>query len=162
ADDPALSRDSWGSGARSLSHFDQGNARERVERVHHGMGRWFRAQFMNSPADRAWAREAGLMGRSMSEGVFASGGAPVPSGLANEIVVLADQHGVARRVCRVWPMNSASLQIPREASEVSASFVGENTTIPDSQPGFDQVSLTAKSLSALIKISRSLAEDAIP
>jgi HK97 family phage major capsid protein len=48
----------------------------------------------------------------------------------------------------------------RRASGVTAYYVGENASITESQKGWDQITLTAKKLACLTRISTELAEDA--
>jgi len=54
------------------------------------------------------------------------------------------------------PMATGTLNIPKLAGGGSASYIGENTDIPKTQPSFGTVQLTWKKLAAIVPISNDL------
>lgn len=135
-----------------------GSTRERKLEAAHMAGQWVRAHILKIPSAERWIRDYGR--RAMGEGTFGAGGAIVPEEMSASIINLQETYGVARRLCRVMPMNSDTLLIPRRASGYSASFIGENSAISDSDASWDQVTLVARKLGILTRFSRELAEDA--
>jgi HK97 family phage major capsid protein len=99
--------------------------------------------------------------RVMTEGVFTAAGWLVPVEMETAIIANREQYGVARRICNVIPMGSATMTIPRITSDVTAYFVGENATGTQSDPAGDQVTLSLKDLMAYTQIGKSTAMDAV-
>ena len=83
----------------------------------------------------------------------------VPNEFSNAIVDLREEFGTFRKNARVQPMPSDHIQIPRRASGLTAYYVGENSAITESQKGWDQITLTAKKLACMTRMSTELAED---
>lgn len=112
---------------------------------------------------RQWCQENGLAPflKAQAEGQNTAGGFLVPTEMETSIIDLREEYGLFRRECRLVPMGSDSMTIPRRAGGVTAYWVGENASITESQKGWDQVQLTAKKLAALCRMSTELAEDAV-
>lgn len=112
---------------------------------------------------RNWCVENGLQAhlKAQAEGQNTAGGFLVPTEFETAIIDLREEYGTFRRQCRLIPMGSDSMTIPRRASGVTAYWVGENSQITESQKGWDQVSLVAKKLAALSRMSTELSEDAV-
>jgi HK97 family phage major capsid protein len=89
------------------------------------------------------------------------GGYLVPTPLSNLISELRQARGVARQECQIVPMTSASLALPKLASEVTASFIGESEELVESDPTLAQVMLQAKKLGVLVAMSSEVADDAV-
>jgi HK97 family phage major capsid protein len=146
----------------------------------HRAGMFLRATLHGDTRAAQWCRDAGVMlhqgrfdgavlrgqdvdTRAIGGGVFTSGGWLMPTELSTAIIMNRELYGVARRICNVIPMTTATLQIPRITSGVTAYFVGEGTQGTTSDPAGDQVGLTLKDLMATTKIGKSTAQDsAIP
>ena len=77
------------------------------------------------------------------------------------IIDLRETYGVARQSVFVRPMASDSMVIPRRAGGVTAYFVGENGEITASDKNWDAVSLTARKLAAMCRMSSEITEDSI-
>ncbi len=105
--------------------------------------------------------QLGYNERVLTEGVFTSAGWLVPVELEAAIIANREEYGVARRVCNVIPMTSATTSFPRITSDVTAYFVGENTAGTQSDTGGDQVTLTLKDLMAWTSIGKSTAMDTV-
>ncbi len=124
-------------------------------------GMWTRSVIFGDQKAASWCTERGMDVRAASEGVYSKGGALVPDQFSNFIIDLREQYGLARQLLRVVPMGSDTLTMPRRTGGVTAYFVGEGTAFTESDKGWDGVTLTAKKLGALSKMSTELAEDAV-
>lgn len=125
-------------------------------------GMWIRASLYGDVNSQEWCRKNGVGSRAaLSGGVNTSGGALVPDELERAIIDLREQYGLFRRVCRVTPMGSDTRNIPRRTGGLSAYFVGEGASGTESDAGWDNVSLVAKKLMVLTRMSSEVAEDAI-
>lgn len=115
-------------------------------------GQWLLANFYGNAEARKWCLDNGLSVRnSMAEGDNNAGGALVPEEFARTLIRLVEEYGTFRRKAFIWPMASETTTVPRQISDVTAYFVGENSEITDSEPGFDSIRLTARKLAALCK-----------
>lgn len=132
-------------------------------------GRWCMGAIHGDGNSLRWCRDAGMQiqqgtldaQRAMTEGVFTSAGWLVPVELEAAIIANREQYGVARRICNVIPMSSASTSFPRVTGDVTAYFVGEGSPGTESDPAGDQVTLTLKDLMAFTKIGKSTAQDTV-
>lgn len=155
----------------ALKNFKGENATERAYRF----GQWAVASLFQSDepehiakidAARVWCRENGIfLSKAQSEGVATAGGFLVPEEFAAEIIVLRDSYGIARRLCRVWPMGRDAITVPKLTSGLTAYAVGESTSdsasaMTASQTAWGRVSLTAKKWGVLTYLSPELDEDA--
>lgn len=122
-------------------------------------GMWARATLFNDPNAIRWCKDAGVRAQVTSSNQL--GGVLVPSEMESSIIDLREAYGVARRLARVYPMNSDTLMIGRRVNGVTAYFAGEETATTESEKEWDSVSLVARELSALSRVSMSLAEDAV-
>ena len=133
------------------------NADERAYRF----GKWFKGAVVGDPVSKAWCEQNGIQTKALSEGTNYLGGYLVPPEFSTDIIDLRETYGVARQVARVVPMSSDTLPIPRRTGGLTAYFVGEASTITDSNKTWDQVNLVAKKLGALTLWSSELNEDAM-
>lgn len=125
-------------------------------------GMWLAATLYGNVNAKEYCRKNGIGVRSaLSEGVNTSGGALVPDELERAIINLREEYGLFRRVCRVTPMGSDVRNIPRRTGGLTAYFVGEGVAGTESDAGWDNVSLVAKKLMVLTRMSSEVAEDAI-
>ena len=90
-----------------------------------------------------------------------TGGFLVPEQMEQDLVTLREQFGVARKHCRIVPMTSDLVRIPRRASNLTAYFIGEGGTGTASNEVFDSLTLSAKKSMVLTKFSSELSEDAV-
>lgn len=123
-------------------------------------GQWILGFLYGNEKSKQWCREHGVYDVA-GEGVNTKGGFLVPEQFTQAIIDLREEYGVFRRECRVMPMSSDSMTIPRREGGITAYFVGENDEVTASDKSWGQVQLTAKKLGALCKYSSELAEDAI-
>jgi len=125
-------------------------------------GMWIRATLYGDVHAMDWCRRNGVGTRAaLGGGVNTSGGALVPEEMERAIIEIRETHGLFRRVCRVAPMGSDTLNVPRRVGGVTAYFVGENTAGTESDASWDNVSLVAKKLMVLTRMSSELNEDAV-
>lgn len=127
-------------------------------------GVWARAVLFGDNSARVRAEQMGLMDtglrNALSEGSDTAGGVLVPEEFSQAIIDLRESYGVFRRECRVVPMGSDTLLLPRRAGGVTSYFVGESVEITASDPSWNQVRLTAKKLGAITRMSTEVATDA--
>jgi HK97 family phage major capsid protein len=98
--------------------------------------------------------------RAMSESVLANGGyALAPELSARVIDRVRNQMQVMRAGATTVPMATQQMYLARLADGASASWKAEGQPITDSTPTFERVTLTAKTLPVLVKISAELFED---
>lgn len=126
------------------------------------VGQFCRAALFGRQDAIDWCKDNGVsLVKAQSEGVNSAGGVLVPEEMMAEIIILRETYGVFRKECRVVPMGRDTLNWPRRTGGLTANFVGENSSINQSQVAFDNVQLTAKKLAALTLLSTEIAEDAV-
>jgi HK97 family phage major capsid protein len=109
-----------------------------------------------------WCADNGIVTKAANiEGNNSAGGFLVPEEFENSIITLREQFGVIRNHARVVPMSSDIKRMPRRASNLTASFVGEASTASQTNGTFDQINLVAKKSMVLTKFSSELSEDAV-
>jgi HK97 family phage major capsid protein len=131
-----------------------------AERQAYSAGKWVQAVMFGSEDAKRWVKD-NLGERVMNSAVGSEGGYTVPDELENAIINLRNEYGKVRQLARVYPMSTSSLQIPKRASGTTAYFLDEATATTASDASLDQVELVAKELSALTRISKTLAEDSV-
>lgn len=131
-------------------------------------GMWARATLFSDPRAQHWCLSNGVqlapdVRNAMSTTSNPDGGFLVPDEMAEAIIDLREEYGVFRRECRVWPMGSDTLMIPRRSGGITIGAIGENpsSAISQSNPAFNQVQLVAKKAGGLTLISTEVAEDAV-
>lgn len=124
-------------------------------------GQWAKAVIGGDAAAERWCKDHNLDLRVMNTGSGAAGGFLVPDEMETGIIDLRAQFGVARRIAQMFPMSTGTLSIPKWSTGNTAYFAGEQVATTESDGAFGQVQLVAKELSALTRISMSLAEDAV-
>lgn len=144
-----------------VKNFKGEGADERAFRF----GKFVLASIFGNEKAAEWCRENGVLLKAQSEGVATAGGFLVPDEFSTDIIVLRDSYGIARRLCRVWPMGRDAMTVPKLTSGLTAYAVGESTSdspsaITASTTAFGQVGLTAKKWGVLTYLSPELDEDA--
>lgn len=101
--------------------------------------------------------------RVMNEGTGTAGGFAVPTPLAGRFI---DRARNATRVLQAGgttvPMTSQTLKVPRLTGSSAPAWRNENAAIAEGDLTIDNVTLTARSMSFLVKVSRELLEDSDP
>lgn len=102
------------------------------------------------------------MGRKkqMVEETDTAGGYLVPEEFRAEIIRIIPKYGVARRLCRILPMNTDTMRIPRQTATVSVTWPGEAKKGTGSKPTLGQVLLSSKTMVGLCSYSAEFLADA--
>lgn len=125
-------------------------------------GQWIRASLFNDFRAQRWCETHGVAFRAaLSEGTNTAGGYLVPDEMAQAIIDLREEYGVFRKEARITAMGRDHMIIPRRTAGVSAVFVGENSSLTESDLTWDNVTLTAKKLGVMTRMSTEVADDAI-
>jgi HK97 family phage major capsid protein len=127
------------------------------------------------PASESRASELGLGGflrvlnggartdlerRVLAEGTIGAGGAIVPTPIAAGVLDVMRAKTVSIQAgARTVPMDSQTLKIARQITDPVGGWRAENAAIVESDPVFDQVTLTAKTWAVRFNVSRELLED---
>lgn len=96
----------------------------------------------------------------MQEGTDSEGGYLVPTIQRFELLAYARENSVALSRGTHIPMTSSSMTIPRELTKVSVAIDAEEGAVDESNPTFDNVTLTAKRYNAYSTSSNELIQDA--
>lgn len=108
-----------------------------------------------------FCRDNGLMNTGHGEGGADTTGAHVlvPDEFGTDLILLRERYGVARQLLNVVPMSSDTKTEPRQLSGLTAYFTAENAAITESQMSFDNVTLVAKKLAVITRMSNELNAD---
>jgi HK97 family phage major capsid protein len=150
---------------RIVSHatpkaFRAADGQTAVERAY-AAGQWFLATIGRNDRSAQWCADNGIETRAMGTTTNTLGGFLVPEVLESTIIALREERGVARREVNVMPMSSDVVIVPRRSSGVTAYYVAENAEITASDAGWDSVSLAARKLAVLCRMSSEISEDAV-
>jgi HK97 family phage major capsid protein len=100
--------------------------------------------------------------RVLSEGTDSAGGFTVPDVLMAEwIDRLRNALTVVRAGARTVPLTSDVTKIARLLADPTAAWRAENAAVAESDPSFEAVTFTPRSLDVFFKTSRELVEDSI-
>ena len=125
-------------------------------------GQWIKASVLGSADAVAYCRDNGLTVRAAAtEGTDSAGGYLTPSNLSQAIIDVRELYGVSRKVCRVVPMMSDALNIPKRSSGLTVYYPGEATAVTLSDKVWATVALAPVKRSTLTKISNELIADAV-
>lgn len=143
-------------GAGRLKNFKGPNAEERAYRA----GQFFRATLLKDNEAQRWCKDNGVTeSRALNEGINAQGGIFVNEELLNEIIVLVEEFGAFPANARNISMKSDTLIIPRRVGGLRAYFVGENSSVQESDAAWDRVQMVAKKTAVASRISSEILED---
>ena len=142
---------------QSFAGYTRANARGEELHDQLNLGRYLRGVTMGNW--RGSDRELEAF-NSMSGAGLTTGGALLPKTLAAEIIDLA---GVKTRVmeagARVVPMATREVDVPKWTQDPSLAWRDENAVIGESDAAVNKVTLSAKSLATVVRVSRELVED---
>ena len=125
-------------------------------------GMWVKASVTGSADAVQHCRDRGLFIQgAATEGTDSQGGYLTPSPLSAAIVDVRELYGVARRICKVVPMASDALNIPKRSSGLTVYYPGEASAITESDKVWATIDLAAVKRSTLTKISNELIADAV-
>jgi HK97 family phage major capsid protein len=120
-------------------------------------------KFINAVSQKDKATIKQLVGtKALVAGSDTAGGYLVPEEFTAELIRIAEDFGLVRRMARRIPMSSDTRNIPRLTTSVQVYWPGENTAGTPSDPVFGNVQLLAKTVVGLTVISNELLEDSNP
>lgn len=133
-----------------------------VEAKYARSGQWLRAAIYGNVEAKQWCEANGVpVRRAAGEGIGTAGAYLVPADLARAILDLRDSYGAFRRRARIVPMAADNTTVPRRSGGAGAFFMAENSSATETGTVIDVLSLTAKKIGSLIRISSELEEDSI-
>lgn len=126
-------------------------------------GKWLQGAILGDPDAARFCRDHKLaMTKAENEGLNDYGAAVVPDELAEQILARRELYGVARRHATIWPLRfGGAAQVPRRTAGVAAAWTSEGAAIADSNSVYDSAALTPRKLTALVKASTEIEEDAL-
>lgn len=130
-------------------------AEERAEKVGH-----YLKAMAGSDASRKFCVDRGIgLTRATNESGNTAGGFLAPIDFDDAIIAVRETVGAFRQGAEIRPSGSDNQVRPRRIGGVTASFVREGATIPESQLQFDAVETAQKKLGVLCRGSSELFED---
>lgn len=139
--------------AQSLGDYNRSNAVVRAEDEGLSFDKYMRGLVTGD-----W--NGATQERALSEGSSTAGGHLVPTPIAQGVIDLArNQSRVIEAGALTVPMASSTLKIPRLTGDPSPAWRAENGPVNMNDMTFDAVTLTARSLSRGLVLSRELFED---
>jgi HK97 family phage major capsid protein len=112
---------------------------------------------------RRFADDHGMLRNSHLEGGNDTSGSHifVPEEFGTDMIKLREEYGVARRMCKMVPMNSDTRTDPKFVSGLTSYFTGENSAFTASEMQHQIVRLTARKMTCLSTYSSELSEDSV-
>lgn len=98
--------------------------------------------------------------KSINEGTTTAGGYLTPQEQRMELLAYGREESIALADCQHIPMTSDSMLVNKENAKASVAFTDEATDATETNPTFDQVTITAKRMDGYVKISNEVMEDA--
>jgi HK97 family phage major capsid protein len=106
-------------------------------------------------------REVSYLMRGAAENINSQGGVLVPEEVANLVISRRNLMGRIRNNARVAYMGSDVMVTPRRTTDVAAGLIGENLALPESTQSFDGITLVARKIGALTRVSSELDQDQV-
>jgi len=122
-------------------------------------GRWLRATVYKNSDDLRWCKDHGVEARALGENSNSTGGALVPEEFANRVIRLVETYGTFPGTAENVSMSRDTMVIPKRLTGTTAYFVGEGSSISESEPTYGNVSLVAKKLAVGCRMSTEVVED---
>lgn len=142
-----------GNEARSVYENDQRMAHGAAE-IRGGIGSIMRAMVLGAQNEQEE--------RALSEGTNSQGGFTVPVEMHKELIDRVRNRAVAFKAgARIVDMTSEKATIARLETDPVAAWRLENANIAEGDPTFGSVTLQARSLAVLVRVSRELLEDSL-
>jgi len=115
-------------------------------------------QFLAAVGGNAKAKE---FMAAQSVGTDSEGGFTVPAPLSSELINLVENYGVARNACRRVVMGAMTWSVPKLNGHATVYYPAEAASITESALSFEQITLTAKKMAGLVKMSTEINEDSL-
>jgi HK97 family phage major capsid protein len=142
----------------------------RTEREAYLAGQWLKAivarthhNLVDERAER-YCKSNGLEIMTASyESSGPAGGYLVPAPIAQTIIDVRENVGIARQVCNVQPMTAETMTVPKRAGGLTVYYGAENPSsdMTDSDKTWDQIELITRKRYVVSKISQELSDDAL-
>jgi HK97 family phage major capsid protein len=140
----------------NLKAFSGEGADERAFRA----GQWLKAVHFNDANAKQYCADYGILATA-TEGTDSAGGYLVPTELSQAIIDVQQRAGIARQLCRVIPMASDALNVPKKSGGLTVDYPSEAGSITASDNTWAQVALAAVTRAVLAKSSNQLLADAV-
>lgn len=148
----------WDRSNHRVRAFTGPGAEQRAERV----GMWFKS-FAGNDTARTWCIAHGIgFTKASAEGVNTIGGFLAPTDFDDAIIAVRETYGAFRQGAELRPARSDGQVRPRHTGGLTANFVAENASIPESSFQLDAVESTQKKMAILGRCSAELFEDSAP
>lgn len=125
----------------------------------YGIGRWIRGTVYRNQDDLRWCKDHGIEARALSEGTNSAGGFLVPDEFAARVIRLVEEFGTMPGACERVTLARDVMNIPKRSSGTTAYFVGEGSSVTESQPAYENVTLNAQKLAVATRLSSEVLED---
>jgi len=124
-------------------------------------GMWLKAVVFKDEAARAWCNDNGVpvVRGAQTGSTDTQGGFLVPTPLAQAIIDVRDEFGVARDLCERVPMTSDALNYPKRTSGVTVYYPAQAAAITASDIVFANVALAVVKRATLTKVANELIND---
>ena len=117
------------------------------------ISKWLITVIHNKFAQKAYGDTA------LQEGTPSEGGVLVPTEFTAALIEAALLASFALNECTVWPMAGLTRKVPALATDVSVAWTAEESDFTETEPVFDEITLTAKKLGAIGLMSNELLQD---
>jgi HK97 family phage major capsid protein len=133
-------------------------AEQKAERV----GHWFKA-LVGHDKSREWCVEKGVgLTKATNETVNSTGGFLAPEDFDAAIINVRETVGAFRQGAEIRPTRSDGQIRPRRVGGLTANFVSEGASIPESSFQLDAIGSAQKKLAILARASSEIFEDSAP
>ncbi len=107
-------------------------------------------------AKNRWGEDSDVA-KALEVGGATAGGFIVPPNYSADMIEMLIPRVIARSMgATTMPLVNGSLQVPKQTAGSSAQYIGESQDIPESQPVFGMLQMSAKKLAALVPVSNDL------
>ena len=97
--------------------------------------------------------------KAMSEGTDSAGGYFVPEEFSNNVIRLAENYGIARKLSMTFTQKTDTLKIPTVTTNVAVSEKAEAAALGETQPVLGQLTLTPYKVGGIVPFTNELLKD---
>jgi len=108
-----------------------------------------------------YSKNPSIRKAAMQEGTSGEGAEYVPEQWFSTVIEKARLVSIALQDCRRFPIVGTTLHIPKQGTSVSLTYAAEEAASSESEPGSDDMDLTAKRYGLWGKFSEELLDDAM-
>jgi len=106
------------------------------------------------------AKSVSLIGKASNVTTGTAGGNIANPAYGDQFINIANQYGIARKMCDIQFVPGKSLAFPKETTGITSYIIGEAASLTASQPVFAQVTLTPKKIATITPVTNELLKDA--